>query len=304
MSKLRLDYFLSLGLKLHKKDEYIFKGRSYVITDEDNAFVMSRTDFENQERFITSFVPRKNEGAQPCGDGVPVVVEYDDGGEYSELASDLTWNKQALKSWKPNLYVLTKMQAEHDAKQVKPFLQTGESFEHTKTLNFILERMVNVHGEHESVDYIHKLRNAIIFVEQAEDKTPKQAKPRTKAQYVECETLQSALDDFESKSGIEFYCSIDGVNRITSVKSLALAYGNDSLYRKVETEITWQDAFQEFIFDNEIGLDIVCDSISKTNKYGELEIKQGEKSYNINGITEEMLLKMCHLVESMTDRPE
>lgn len=191
----------------------------------------------------------------------------------------------------------------------KPFLQTGEEFEHTKTLNFILERVINVHGEHESVDYIHKLRNAIIFTEKMESpkqkiELPKPIKPRTKVEYVKVEDSIFHLQP-DLVAGELYSRNADGeYEQIIGEYALTYHCATGRIYRKVETEITQQDAFQEFIFDNKIGLDIVCDSISKTNNYGELEIKQGEKSYNINGITEEMLLKMCHLVESMTDKPE
>lgn len=61
-------------------------------------------------------------------------------------------------------------------------------------------------------------------------------KPRMKIKYVECDNLRVALEKFESQSG-EFYWADYGIDRITSVRSLALAYGKLTLYRKVETEI-------------------------------------------------------------------
>ncbi len=69
-------------------------------------------------------------------------------------------------------------------------------------------------------------------------------KTRTKTEFVECDNLQSALDGFESMSGFEFYSDDKGCEgRINSVRNLALAYGNSSLYRKVETEIDERNEF-------------------------------------------------------------
>lgn len=133
----------------------------------------------------------------------------------------------------------------------KPFLQTGEEFEHTKTLNFIYDRM-SMFGESPNLDYMHKLKNAIAFTEDREspcNQAAAQEKPkRTKVEYVECDNLQGSLDKFESMSGFEFYPDENGVgDRINSVRYLALAYGNNSLYRRIETEITERNEFIEFV---------------------------------------------------------
>lgn len=71
---------------------------------------------------------------------------------------------------------------------------------------------------------------------------------RVKVEYVECDRLQDALDKFESMSGFEFYPDANGVgDRINSVRNLALAYGNNSLYRRIETPIEWWEDLVEFI---------------------------------------------------------
>jgi len=161
----------------------------------------------------------------------------------------------------------------------KPFLQTGEDFEHTKTLNFILDRMIEVHGEHESVDYIHKLRNAIIFVESAE--SPKQkvelSKPRTKVEYVRvADSIFDLKQDFEcgklycQDEESEDYC-VCGYGE----RNLIDDYIHDNLYRKVEREYTWRDELQEFLLDN--GMSV------------------GEGSVRVGGfdLTDERFLELC-----------
>ena len=72
------------------------------------------------------------------------------------------------------------------AKQEGPFLQTGEEFEHTKTLNFIYERLIEVHGENSNFDYMHKLKNAIATVEDREspcNQATLEEKPKPESEY-------------------------------------------------------------------------------------------------------------------------
>lgn len=64
--------------------------------------------------------------------------------------------------------------------------------------------------------------------------------PKTVVEYEEADSLHAALDDFESMSGIEFYPDCEGKSdRINSVRQLALAYGNCSLYRRTERPAEW-----------------------------------------------------------------
>lgn len=70
----------------------------------------------------------------------------------------------------------------------------------------------------------------------------------TKKKWVKCERLQEAIDLFESMSGEEFYNNADGKgDRINSIRLLAKAYGNCSLYRKKEVEIDWEEEVALFI---------------------------------------------------------
>jgi len=100
-SKLRLDFFLGLGLDLSNGD--VCKGRDPTI--------------------ITSFSPRKNTGVQPdCGD-VPIIARYNETRTRSDLKSKLSFKfidapcVLNMESWQPDLNALIKMQDEHDAKQ-------------------------------------------------------------------------------------------------------------------------------------------------------------------------------------------
>ncbi len=83
--KLRLDFFLSLGLKLVKWDEFTVPTRTAdglatedlkVVHDTENANNAWERD---NECFVVSLAPRKNTGALPCGDDVPVVVDIGTG---------------------------------------------------------------------------------------------------------------------------------------------------------------------------------------------------------------------------------
>lgn len=82
----------------------------------------------------------------------------------------------------------------------KPFLQTGESFEHSKALNIIRDRLNNSLCANESYDYMHKLNNAIAFVERMENK-------------------KATCDDGELIEKL-----FDGFNRITAEREYENAY--------------------------------------------------------------------------------
>lgn len=84
------------------------------------------------------------------------------------------------------------------------------------------------------------------LVESLINPKPEEKPKRAKVEYVKCDYLQDALDKFESMVVFEFYPDNNGVgDRINSVRYLALAYGNNSLYRRIETEIDERDVFIE-----------------------------------------------------------
>jgi hypothetical protein len=90
-----------------------------------------------------------------------------------------------------------------------------------------------------SCDHTKNIDSGACFFdfEQYKKDYKEQIKPRINVDYVECDNLQYALNDFELNEGVELYRCNDGRTRIRSVKSLAQAYGEDRLFRKVETEI-------------------------------------------------------------------
>ena len=176
----------------------------------------------------------------------------------------------------------------------KPFLQTGEAFEHTKTLNFILERMINVHGEHESVDYIHKLRNAIMFVERAEEPAnmagPGVKPKRTKVAYVKCE-FDKLSEAFAEHEASPLY-NESGALLDTPMVDRGLVdtfHGGYQIYRKVDREVTWQEEVKRHIDENS---DIY-----------EIELSSSHVLVNME-ISNKNFIAMCRAVASMTDKPE
>ncbi|AUR86840.1 hypothetical protein NVP1090B_05 [Vibrio phage 1.090.B._10N.286.48.F1] len=151
----------------------------------------------------------------------------------------------------------------------KPFMQTGEEFEHTKTLNFIYDRLIEVHGENPKYDYMHKLKNAIMMVEDRESPCNKAAlEPRdndyamsvmekkVKVEYVQEESfkevLKCAIDGevFYSKDGkgeFKFDASrLLFVNHNGADMKIA-HLTNHEFYRRIETPTEWWEDASEFI---------------------------------------------------------
>ena len=143
-----------------------------------------------------------------------------------------------------------------DQNKETPFLQTGEDFEHSKTLNFIRDRLVEIHGEPKNLDYMHKLNNAIAFVEGMENKKAdyaadakgEQEKPkRTKVGYEKVEL--SLIDKIQTiQSGGRLYLNRSGSTWIdeSDMKSWTIdALSGREFYSKVDIEITEREAFIE-----------------------------------------------------------
>ncbi len=148
-----------------------------------------------------------------------------------------------------DLYILRA--AALETKEPKPLLQTGEEFEHTKTLNFIFDRLVNVYGENPNYDYMHKLKNAITMVENREspcNKTAPYKEPkRTKESYekLNFECAWHAVKAFEdgeklyTKRSSEDFVLIDNAPDV-------LRYLYD-LHERIETPIEWWEDASEFV---------------------------------------------------------
>tara|TARA_R110002012_G_scaffold316344_1_gene531195 strand:+ start:429 stop:1310 length:882 start_codon:yes stop_codon:yes gene_type:complete len=176
------------------------------------------------------------------------------------------------------------------ALEEKPFLQTREEFGHTKTLNFIYDRMVNVHGENSSVDYMHKLKNAIAFVEQSEEPCSagekEKPQPRTKVKFEKVEF------DFVSEIAMHYEGGnvLFGKRAHDNTKPELCIYGaismhrhGDNLYRKVETPITTRDLFIDEVekqlkdigFDGDWSVACVAAELFDSSKFKLLE-QEGE----------------------------
>lgn len=138
-------------------------------------------------------------------------------------------------------------------KEEKPFLQTGEDFEHSKTLNFIRDRLVEVHGEPKNPDYMHKLNNAIAFVERMEEPSKlcssgagKEEKSRcTKVTHekLSFECAWRAVKAFEDGEKLYTKLSSEEFALIDNAPDV-LRYLYD-LHERVETEITEREEFIE-----------------------------------------------------------
>lgn len=178
-----------------------------------------------------------------------------------------------------------------------PFLQTGEDFEHTKTLNFIRDRMINVHGENSHYDYMHKLNNAIIFMEKTEVYTDvgakESAKPRTSIEYVKVDGLfwNIAKEYKENKESI-FHKSGENYFLIKTLESLVKSHKARNVYRKVETEITWQDAVADYLSK--------CKYLINNSGCIELDLNSCSTSTELLDEGGKEFIEMCHLVTSMT----
>jgi hypothetical protein len=128
---------------------------------------------------------------------------------------------------------------------VEKFLADGHKFVEGDLI--FRDRIKNITNGNAGLMGVKSPADSEIYILRAaalETKEPK----RTNVEYVECDNLQDTLDKFESMSGFEFYPDDKGCgDRINSVRYLALAYGNNSLYRKVETPIEWWEDVVDYV---------------------------------------------------------
>jgi hypothetical protein len=112
-------------------------------------------------------------------------------------------------------------------------------------------------------------------------------KPRMKVDYVKL------TGDFwevakEYQEGKLFYkctetCIIDTLEQLVNL------YKSDNIYRKVETEVTWQDELNSFLGRNSVLYDIEFQS-----KHVHIDTE----------IENDQFIEMCHLVSSMNKQPK
>jgi hypothetical protein len=120
MSKLRLDYFLSLGGEFVAKDR-VLRDYGEMTFDSDTARNMNNYTGA-ADIFVTHFELRENTGSQPCGDGVPIATCWDvnDNVEIGLAGNfDFAIDIINITTWKPDIEALIKMQNEHDANELK-----------------------------------------------------------------------------------------------------------------------------------------------------------------------------------------
>ena len=118
-------------------------------------------------------------------------------------------------------------------------------------------------------------------------------KTRTKVVYERVDDYLFKLrDDFDK--GLLYGINSDGTYwKIATSHTLAAAYKDRELYRKVEREIDWKDELESY-FD---GVDYLSKSDMIKSAYN------GDESENDEAWDSEFI-GMCHLVASLTDKPE
>lgn len=119
MSKLRLDYFLSIGGFLSDGDVYTTAdGASLKTIDGEAIYVDNIIQDGDDKRFIESLAWRENTGEQGCISEMPIVYVDSEGQHLSGLSCNRYWTKTnyytEVVKWMPELVTLIKMQDVHD----------------------------------------------------------------------------------------------------------------------------------------------------------------------------------------------
>jgi hypothetical protein len=120
-------------------------------------------------------------------------------------------------------------------------------------------------------------------------------RPRTKTTYEKVEFKSDKEKALEFASSEFYYVSEIHPNQTYSkVTTLdALVSCGSNLYRKVEREVTWKDELNDFLEE--------CRWLEDTSEIHEVipkpDTENGEQFDN-------EFIKMCHLVASLTDKPE
>ena len=116
-------------------------------------------------------------------------------------------------------------------------------------------------------------------------------KPRTKTEHVKVDgdSIFHLKPDFEAG---ELYAGTSQFDLITTEGDLCDAWVNGYLYRKVEREITWQDE--------------ACNFFDAYQNQDSKDLSHWLKFKNKNGLTimQHDFISMCHIVASLTDKPE
>ncbi len=127
------------------------------------------------------------------------------------------------------------------------------------------------------------VNNQLVHVLEVED-----LKPRTKAEWIEVPSNEAVY--YFTKTDDDLWLQPDASGDAASLQDYIdhLSSGDNGLYRKVETEMTWQDEVKVLLKESEHcneGVDIYFHGADKQ-------------------VSDSQFIKLCHLVASLTNKPE
>jgi len=114
---------------------------------------------------------------------------------------------------------------------------------------------------------------------------------KMKVEYVEAKFNHAweAVKEYQEEG--DLFCDVAGSYEvIPNAMSAHRAFNGENIYRRVETEVTWQGELAELISKSE------C--ISNKHNIGMFS------SFDSNSVECSDFIAMCHIVASMTDKPE
>lgn len=255
MNKLRLDYFLSLGLELVEGDTYttpLREGHIMTVEDECDAENANNSWARNNECYVTSFAPRENTGEQPCGDDIPIILT--EGGcspGYKRATSQMAeWNNPVwYPHWTPDHSSLIEMQYEHD-KQAKTVVEEFIEQPVSVTLpSGIKAKSCAPQDLADKTDWdylnpqdkaaVNKLSFHEVFKDEFKKGLSEMVKPRMKVEYVRTDfhSVWEGVKAMEVGGEEFFFKGDDGWLKVGNLPAIMQHLCMEELYRKVETEI-------------------------------------------------------------------
>jgi len=275
MNKLRLDYYKSLGLKLEIGDVYTItgaRGEDVITCDSQHLDAQNSACSNDKNRFIISFAPRKNTGEQhDCGD-IPIIARYNETRTRCDLKSKLSFEiidapcVLSMESWIPDLELLIKMQDENDNKGNNMITEAEQKIldnapdgaqyyyrdGHTDKIHYSehagqarLDTLRKKQGK--SVVDASKYRKAELSVNGAASAMKElgdaiNGKPRMKVEYIGVHNSEAIKGVMEGED--YYYEGYRGAFVLLAMNSALSRFCK--AFKKVETEITWQDEAEKF----------------------------------------------------------
>ena len=120
MSKLRLSFLHKLGGTVAIGDILTDSNKTFSTKENDMTVLMASIIVKDKSEagvFINSFAPRINTGEQPLHDDFPVVVKLGSSQQFGAVHACSIWKweiKGKIKSWRPDIDALIKLQDDHD----------------------------------------------------------------------------------------------------------------------------------------------------------------------------------------------